>query len=82
MEDLIKKINGMFIPCTDMVKTDPKDIEQEKIGNAYNLALTNVLKLLSDNIDCEHDWYNIPNYDEKKGNWAFCDKCKRWKKLS
>lgn len=81
MEDLINKINGMFRVCTDMVKTEPKDIEQDKIDDAYNLALTNVLKLLKPEIDCEHDWHNIPNYDGRKGNWALCKKCEHWKKL-
>lgn len=47
MENLIKQINGMFRPCNDMVKTDEKDIEQEKLDNEYNLALTNVVKLLT-----------------------------------
>jgi len=79
MEDLIKKINGMFRVCTDMVKTDPKDIEQEKIDDAYNLALTNVLKLLKQENDCEHDWFHIN--DDLKGNWDVCKKCKCWKKL-
>ena len=79
MEYLIKKINGMFRVCTDMVKIDPKDIEQEKIDDAYNLALTNVLKLLKNDNDCEHDWFHIK--DELKGNWYLCKKCKCWKKL-
>lgn len=78
---LIKQINGMYRPCTDMIKVNPKDIEQEKIDDAYNLALTNVLKLLKPQIHCEHDWYNIPNYNERKGNWALCKKCNTWKKL-
>jgi hypothetical protein len=79
MKDLIKKINGMFRVCNDMVKTEHSDIEQEKIDNAYNLALTNVLKLLEPEIKCEHDWYSIPNYDENKGFWEICIKCKLWK---
>ncbi len=78
MEDLIKKINGMFRTCTDMVKTDPKDIELENLDNEYNLALTNVLKLLKTN-ECEHDWFHIK--DDMKGDWDLCRKCKCWKKL-
>ncbi len=81
MEDLIKKINGMFRTCTDMVKTDPKDIEQERIDDAYNLALTNVLNLFKLDNDCEHDWSHIPNYDGRKENWDICYKCKCWRKL-
>jgi hypothetical protein len=81
MKALIKTINGMFRVCTDNIKTDAKDIEQEKIDNAYNLALANVLNVLKPENNCEHNWYNVPNYDTKKGNWAVCDKCKCWKKL-
>lgn len=51
MEDLIKKITLMYIPYTDMVKVDPKDIEQEKFNDGYNFALTNVLKLLKSEIN-------------------------------
>lgn len=46
MEDLIKKITLMYRSYTDTVKTDPKDIEQEKFDEGYNFALTSVLKLL------------------------------------
>lgn len=80
-QNIIKKINGMFRPCNDMVKTDHKDIEQENIDNAYNLALSDVLNLLNTKNDCEHDWYNMPNYCERKGNWALCKKCPTLKKL-
>ncbi len=81
MEDLIKKINLIYRPCTDMVKTDAKDIEQEKLDNEYNLALTDVLKLLKQESDCEHDWYRIPNYDGRKETFDLCKKCKAWRKL-
>lgn len=77
-QNIIKKINGMFRPCNDMVKTDPKDIEQENIDNAYNLALSDVLNLFKKN-ECKHDWFDIK--DKSKGKWQVCKKCFSWKKL-
>jgi hypothetical protein len=76
MEDLISKIKGMCIVQTDDFKTELEDIKQEQITNAYNKALEDVLYLLKSENSCEHDWYNIPNYDEKKGDWKLCNKCK------
>lgn len=81
LEELVFKVKSMFRVCTDDIKVDPKDIEQEKIDDAYNLALSNVLELLITLNTCDHDWYNIPNYDEQKGNWALCQKCKQFKKI-
>lgn len=45
-EYLRQRVSGMFRPCTDMIKTDPKDIEQEKLDSEYNSALYDVLDLL------------------------------------
>jgi len=77
-QNIIKKINGMFRPCNDMVKTDPKDIEQENIDNSYNLALSDVLRLFKKD-ECNHDWFSIK--DNTKGKWQMCKKCACWKKL-
>lgn len=74
--ELKKRINGMFRACTDMVKTDPSEIAQEKIDNAYNSALINVLLLLEES-KCDHDWYEIPE-TQNKGKWKLCKKCKDW----
>ncbi len=60
-----------------MIKTDPKDIEQEKMDNAYNSALSDVLNLFQPENECAHDWYDVP--DKSKGNWSLCKKCKCWK---
>lgn len=78
MQDLIKKIKGLYRPCTDMIKIEAKDIQQEKIDDAYNLALTNILLLFED-IECDHDWFHIK--DDIKGDWDVCKNCKSWKKL-
>lgn len=64
----------MFRVSTDNFKVEKADIEQEKIDDAYNLALSNVLQLLKENTDCEHDWRGIPNYNETEDNWAICKK--------
>ncbi len=80
MEELIKKIEGMFVPCTDMVKTEPKDIEQEKLDAKYNLALTDVLNILKQEDNCQHDWFNVK--DETKGKWRVCKQCNCWEKLN
>lgn len=80
MEEIIKRIKGMFKVCTDNIKTDHNDIIQEKIDNSYNNALTDVLSLLTKESDCKHEWKNIPEYDLKKGKWSFCKKCPTFKK--